>query len=252
MSSVNEHLKEKRIEEVIMTPGDIQTAIELALQNKLGPLWLLYILAFVGTAFSAFTGAYVKVKATNFATKEDFNQVLAQLKSQTTATEQIKSEISHKTWKTQEWNATRRKKLEELVSCAFQLRSIAYSDLEKLGHKLDESDNIRFNPESESLLKLEMLSSLYFPELMTYSLKLNINFRELQKEISDSNYTSKELIERASKNSLTQEDLDRLKTSESGTGLLNVKISELHQEFSKSLTSLTGKARDLFGELIES
>lgn len=205
---------------------------------------------FFATTLAAFFGAYIKVKATNFATKEDFKEILSQLKSQVSATEEIKAEISHRIWKIQEWNATRLEKLEELVSCAFDLRRLAQEDVEKLGRNLDDPESIRFNGESESLLKLEMLSSLYFPELLAESLELNINFRHFQNEVLKSNLTLKGLLDRELANNLTPADLELLERIRSDLiSPLNAEISHLHQKFSQSVNSISIKARSLLIEI---
>lgn len=234
-----------------MTPDAIKSAIELAIQDKLTLPWWTYFVIFFATILAAFIGSYIKVKGANFATKEDFKEVLSQLKSQVTATEQIKADVSHRSWKTQEWNAIRLAKLEELVNCAFDLRRLAQDDAEKLGRNLDDLESIRFNSESESLLKLEMLSSLYFPELLTESLELNINFRKYQSEMSKSNHAARALLSRELKNNLTQEDSEILMHLRSGMVCpLNSHIPHLHQKFSQSLTSLSSKAKSLLAEIM--
>lgn len=235
-----------------MTPDAIKSAIELVIQDKLTLLWWTYFFTFFATILAAFIGSYIKVKGTNFATKEDFEEVLFQLKSQVTATEQIKADISHRNWKTQEWNTIRLAKLEELVNCAFDLRRLAQDDAEKLGRNLEDLESIRFNRESESLLKLEMLSSLYFPELLTESLELNINFRKYQSEISKSNSVARELLIKELENTLTSEDAEVLMHLRSGMVCpLNAQIPHLHQKFSQSVTLLSSKSKSLLEKIMD-
>jgi hypothetical protein len=230
-----------------MTPEAIKSAVELAIQGKLTLLWWTYFFAFFATILAAFIGGYIKVKAANFATKEDFMVALSQLKSQ----EQVKAEVSHSSWKIKEWNATRLAKLEELVNCAFDLRRLAQNDAEKLGRNLEAIESIIFDRESESLLKLEMLSSLYFPELLSESLELNINFRKFQGEVLKSNYAAQKFLAREKENKLTQADLELLMHMKSDTvSPLNSQITQLHQKFSQSVNSLSSKAKSLLEEIM--
>lgn len=230
-----------------MTPEAIKSAVELAIQGKLTLLWWTYFFAFFATMLAAFIGAYIKVKAANFATKEDFMEALSQLKSQ----EQVKAEVSHNSWKIKEWNATRLVKLEELVNCAFDLRRLAQNDVEKLGRNLETMESIIFDRESESLLKLEMLSSLYFPELLSESLELNINFRKFQNEVLKSNCATKELLDREKDHKLTPADLELIMHMRSDkVSPLNSQIPQLHQKFFQSVNSLSSKAKSLLEEIM--
>jgi hypothetical protein len=111
---------------------------------------------------------------------------------------------------------------------------------------------LQFNSESETILKLEMLSSLYFPELLAESLELKRNFRLLQNEISNSNHMAKELLIRQSANQLTQADLELLNhLSSDPISPINANIPNLHQQFIKSISSLSGKAKKLLAEIME-
>lgn len=227
-----------------MTPDQIKSAVELAIQGKLSLPWWAYFFCFIITAVSAFLGAYLKVKAENFATREDFEKIIEQLKIQVAATEQIRSDVSFNNWKNQEKNSILRKKLEELVGYAFELRKIARDDIEKLGRDLHTSASTSFDSESEAILKMEMLSLLYFPELKIEALETNINFRRLQQEVALSNRTAKEIINKQLTQQLSQEDLIRLNS-------LNEKIPSLNQEFIESLNKLSSKAEQVLTTLMK-
>ena len=51
------------------------------------------VLALGAAAIGAFVGAYLKKRGENLATKEDFEDLLQQIKAQTKATEEIKAEV---------------------------------------------------------------------------------------------------------------------------------------------------------------
>lgn len=60
---------------------------------------VIAVLAFLlGAAFKPYLSGYSKKKGENLATQEDIDEILRQLKTQTQATEEIKSEISGGLW----------------------------------------------------------------------------------------------------------------------------------------------------------
>jgi hypothetical protein len=58
--------------------------------------WIFILLGLIAAGAGAFLGSYLKTKGEHLATKEDFNELLQQLKAQTKATEEIKGEISER------------------------------------------------------------------------------------------------------------------------------------------------------------
>ena len=69
----------------------IQQAVNKSL--ALNP-WFLLLLSFIAAGLGSYAAAYLKTKGKNLATKEDFDQVLDQLKRQTAATEEIKGKVA--------------------------------------------------------------------------------------------------------------------------------------------------------------
>lgn len=59
--------------------------------------WLLIALSLIAAAIGAFVGPYLKKKAEDLATKENFRDLLDQLIKQTKATEKIKGEVAEQT-----------------------------------------------------------------------------------------------------------------------------------------------------------
>ncbi|WP_457599059.1 hypothetical protein [Hydrogenimonas sp.] len=55
--------------------------------------WYVIVISVTAAGVGAFLGSYFRRKGENIATKEDFDQLLNQLKNQTKATEEIKAEI---------------------------------------------------------------------------------------------------------------------------------------------------------------
>lgn len=55
--------------------------------------WLIMLLGFVSAGIGALIGAYLKKKGEHLATKEDFDELLRQIRVQTKATEEIKAEV---------------------------------------------------------------------------------------------------------------------------------------------------------------
>ncbi|MDQ1639270.1 MAG: hypothetical protein QOF62_2609 [Pyrinomonadaceae bacterium] len=76
----------------------INKAVDDSLRSLLWFQLLLLVISAILTSLFAFLTFYMKKKAENFATKEDFREILRQLKETTRATEEIKAEISTGTW----------------------------------------------------------------------------------------------------------------------------------------------------------
>ncbi|HDO1329219.1 TPA: hypothetical protein P2Q98_000617 [Aeromonas veronii] len=228
-----------------MTPQEIKKIIEHLTLGDFSSPWLLYVLlAFLSTMFAAFMGAYLNAKANNLATREDFERVLSQLKAQIKVTEEIKSEVLFNSWTLQERNKTLRVKIEELVNCTFELRRLAKEDLEKLGNNIGEMSSVQFDTESDAILKMEMLSKLYFPELNVFSLEVNLNFRLLQNEVRQSNIIAQEIIEKRANAPLLPSDIEKIKER-------NDKIPALHKNLTDSIDMLVGNAKSVLDVTFE-
>ena len=63
-----------------MTADHIRAAVEAAIREGVIFAWWLYLLALAIAFFGAFLGSYARRKAEHLATKEDFDQLLIQVK----------------------------------------------------------------------------------------------------------------------------------------------------------------------------
>ena len=85
-----------------MTPEEIKVAVEGAIP------WWFYAIAFIFAFAGSYFGAYAKKRAENRAMKDDFDNLLSQLKKTTKATEKIKEDISRVSWVDQQrWQLKR-------------------------------------------------------------------------------------------------------------------------------------------------
>src|SRR5579862_3362214 len=85
--------------------------------NLLG-LLVLWALGVLAAAFlGSWLGAYMKKKGENFATREDLQDVVEQVKAVTRTAEEIKSEIAGGLWDRQKQWELRRDTLFELAKC---------------------------------------------------------------------------------------------------------------------------------------
>ncbi|KRB08929.1 hypothetical protein [Lysobacter sp. Root690] len=141
--------------------------MEAVLTNLLAGGSVLGVIALVGwwlakKAVEVFTAAgegYAKRKGENLATKEDFDELLDQLRKNTKATEQIRTEIAHQDWAAREWKALRAKKLEELL---IELNSISDHLEQYRNHVMTGA---ALTSESDAFAKFTTLQAMYFPEL---------------------------------------------------------------------------------------
>lgn len=120
---------------------------------------LLLAIGIVASAAGTWLAAYFKKRAETYATKADMQELLGQLKSTTRVTEEVRTAVSHADWAAREWRATRRIKLEELLTSVYELGHWLDAQQSKWIYKeptaFDKSPNDRVN----------VLASLYFPEL---------------------------------------------------------------------------------------
>jgi hypothetical protein len=125
--------------------------------------WPFYVfwslIAVLGSFCGSYVSSYARKHAETIATKDDLKEILAQLKATTRTTEEIRSEISHSDWRQREWKATRRAKLEELLTAANSINGY----LERERSSLIFSKQVDELP--DPLDKISMLCSLYFGEL---------------------------------------------------------------------------------------
>ncbi|SDY33615.1 hypothetical protein SAMN04487939_101896 [Lysobacter sp. yr284] len=141
--------------------------VDAILNNLLAGGSLIGIIALVGwwlakkavDSFTAAGEAYAKRKGENLATKEDFTQLLDQVKLTTQATEQIRTNLGHQDWSAREWKSIRQRKLEEMLAEAGAVE--AFLDHHRGQLTTQQFHRVPIMP----LDKFEVLAALYFPEL---------------------------------------------------------------------------------------
>jgi hypothetical protein len=136
------------------------------------PWWVLLsaqaIVALVAAGVGALAGGYLKTRGTNFATKADFETLLAQLRANTELVETIKAEVSQKDWAKREWVNLRRAKLEILFekihNCMTYLKESRSKARRDRIHPYRD-DRINLDKHERSLDEAKAIVSLYVPEL---------------------------------------------------------------------------------------
>lgn len=120
---------------------------------------LMLAVALVVGVGAAYLGAYARKRGESFATKSDFDELLAQLKATTAVTEEVKASVSHADWTARERRTLRRLKLEELLQAVHELE--LWQDEERAKCMFGSTKD----PGPSPLPKVERLAGLYFPEL---------------------------------------------------------------------------------------
>jgi hypothetical protein len=145
-----------------------QIAAELAAQlpfaERTGPILVLYlIITAVVAGLAAWFGAFLKIKGQNFATKQDFDELLKQLRANTELVETIKSEVGQRDWEHREWINLRRFKLETLFEKMYECET----ELDR--RQLAVSKGLPLTEERDYVNQfvhpLQTISTLYLPEL---------------------------------------------------------------------------------------
>lgn len=116
-----------------ISPEQVKTIVDAAIQNGLAFPWRAYLLVIAVAFFGSYLGTYAKRKAENLATKEDFEELLSQVKKTTEETEKIKTEISRVSWVDQQRWALKRELYMELLDSLYSEKEAIFklSDEEK-------------------------------------------------------------------------------------------------------------------------
>ena len=144
-----------------MNPEEIKTILESSFP------WWGYFFAFILAFFGSFLGTYTKRKAENLATKEDFDDLLLQVKKTTETTENIKANILKVSWVDQQrWQLKRELYLDLLAALYSEKEAIfKLSDEEKRTVPTDSEvlalrEEFIKNNRSQSLAAIEQISKI--------------------------------------------------------------------------------------------
>lgn len=92
-----------------------QAFVTEIVSRKIAENWLYWLLYLAAVFVAAYVSPYIKRRAENLATRDDFEELKRQLQQTTRLTEEIKAEIGHAEWKAREVNSLKRSKVEELL-----------------------------------------------------------------------------------------------------------------------------------------
>lgn len=121
-----------------MSPEEVRAVVEETIRDGLQFPWWSYILAFLLSMAGAYVGSYIKRKAEDRATQENFDKLREQLRKTTQDTEEIKITLSRKSWLTQQQWAIREQHYMSLLT-----------HLTKLKLSLQDRDSYYMEPGSE-------------------------------------------------------------------------------------------------------
>ncbi len=130
-----------------MTAAEIDQIIQNAIKDGYHFPWWQYLIAAIITFVGAFLGSYLKKRAENLATKNDFDSLLIQVKKTTTETEGIKVELAKGTWLHQQrWNL-KEKYYSGLLNALFILKQ---SLIDRLDYYIEPGSEYKDNEISKS------------------------------------------------------------------------------------------------------
>lgn len=144
----------------------VEQIAELARQIQSGLLWaqwplylLMVAIAIAVTYFGKGMSSYAAKTWEIAAIKDQFEEVLKQLKTTTETVAKVNTEIAHLDWAAREWKTIRRLKLEEMLKGVLDLKR--WQDL----HRDEKIFNSKTAANSSPQSDLEQIGLLYFPEL---------------------------------------------------------------------------------------
>lgn len=151
--------------------------------------------AAIGATFGAWFSGYGRRKGENRAAKEDHQELLRQIKINTSTVEEIKIELAATDWVTKEWKTLRRQKLEEMITSMVALcdHQQALQDSAIFNHG-ERPANIDLYP------KITMLGEIYFPECQELRGRFKLAARKLATSIHS---TQLELLRNANNSAVS-------------------------------------------------
>lgn len=193
---------------------------------------LMLAVALVVGVGSAYLGAYARKRGDSFATKTDFDELLAQLKATTAVAEEVKASVSHSDWAARERRTLQRLKLEELLQAVHEL--LLWQD--------DERKKCIFGSTKDSgpspLPKVERLTSLYFPVLETMVYQFCQSHRQMSITLLES---QQELIAAAKDVTAQKVALDNF----------SVAWMSQYRNHLSLVSVIEAKAREIMSEIVE-
>ncbi len=132
------------------------------------PLWVYFLCALIIPFLGSFFGSYFKKKAENVATKEDFEELLVQLKKTTSETEKIRVDLAKGNWLHQQSWSLKEKYYSGLLEA---LNSLKMSLLNRLDHYMEPGSEYLDSDinENEHFKNQEKIT-----HILTYNLKIFI------------------------------------------------------------------------------
>jgi len=93
-----------------MQPTELQALLNAAVQQGMSyPWWAAFVLVIIGSAIGAYGASYLKKRAEDHATRENFAAIREQLRTTTRDTEEIKQYLSGEAWRhQQQWSTLER------------------------------------------------------------------------------------------------------------------------------------------------
>ena len=133
---------------------------------------LVMSITVISSVFVFFIGSYLKKRGESFATKQDFQDILTQIKQTTTVSEEIKSQINSNRKTEEDKRKIIREKLEEIFEATHNLE-LWFEKSRSLAFK-----GKGFDVYSSPMSKIEVLHVLYFPKCKDEFDTLEVSVRE--------------------------------------------------------------------------
>lgn len=130
-----------------MTPAELENIIQRVLSEGGQFTWWVYFGILIASIAGGFFGTYIKKKAENLATKEDYEALLAQVKKTTEETEGIKIELAKGSWLHQQSWLLKEKYYSGLLESLYNLK---LSLSARLDHYMEPGSEYRDNEIIES------------------------------------------------------------------------------------------------------
>jgi hypothetical protein len=105
-----------------MTPAEIENIVQRVVSEGTHFPWWVYLWILLAPLAGGFFGAYLKKKAENLATKEDYESLLTQVKKTTEETESIKTELAKGSWLHQQGWLLKEKYYSGLLESLYNLK----------------------------------------------------------------------------------------------------------------------------------
>jgi hypothetical protein len=189
-----------------MTPAEIENIVQRVVSEGVQFPWWVYLWLLLAPLAGGFLGSYLKKKAENLATKEDYESLLYQAKKTTKETEGIKTELAKGGWLHQQSWLLKEKYYSGLLESLYNLKLSLSARLdhymepgsEHQDSEINNSENFKKQTQigMEELSKIQLLHGPAEMIISKRAIEALVNFYGIDWDAGNFSVCNKEYLDK--------------------------------------------------------